>query len=106
MRASGITTIESRLNEPEKRALPRNNADHFERLTVNQDRFVNRTGGRKKCIGHIVADHADVGAAARFQLVEKAAFFEIKCRCDDVIRHACRGSKTLFTSLSVYLTLR
>ena len=65
--------------------MPRDHCDYFERLPINEHRFVDWTCGGKQRVGHIVAKHTDVCAPPRFELVEKAAFLKIERRGDDVI---------------------
>src|SRR5437764_2298747 len=67
--------------------MPGDHADYLEWLLVNQNRFVDPTRCRKQRISDIIANHANVGATARFQVVKETAFFEIKRGGHDIIRY-------------------
>ncbi len=47
-----------------KRALPGNNADHFEKLSVDETDLSMGLVRREKRVGHVVTDHADIRAAS------------------------------------------
>src|SRR5213079_2126277 len=72
--------------QAEKRSLSRVYADDLEKLTVDQNRFVDWALRRKQCVGDIVTDDNYIVATARFHIAKEAAFFAIDCRCYDEVR--------------------
>ena len=68
---------------------------------ISTDLSIGRLG-RKQGVGHIVADHAHVGAASGFDIVEKSALLKVESRSNEVIRDGSSDQNVADFALAIF----